>query len=264
MLYMASINPFMFFTKSDLAGQIIFVVLCALSLVAWTTMIGKYLQLKRMRNMNARFATDLSRSERVTDVPLEGYPNCPYAELTAGAAGAIERAQAMVVSSDSQMEHVVNAVERAFNTTALKYESKLVFLGAVVSGAPFLGLLGTVWGVMIAFAGIAMQNGPATIQSLAPGVASALLCTVAGLLVAIPAVFGYNYLFTKSKVMMSELENFSSALADRIELENFSSANGQAQDSPSSSPTSSLPNDQISPQTPASVNGNVATTAQVG
>jgi biopolymer transport protein TolQ len=225
MFLLASINPLMFFSKSDLAGQIIFFVLCALSLVAWTTMIGKYLQLRRMRGSNARFATDLASASAVTEIPVDKYPGCPYAELTLSALGAIERARTMSVSADSQMEHVLSAVERAFNTAALRYESKLVFLGAVVSGAPFLGLLGTVWGVMIAFAGIAMDNtGAASIQTLAPGVAAALLCTVTGLLVAIPAVFGYNYLLTKSKVMMSELENFSSALADRIELENFASA----------------------------------------
>jgi biopolymer transport protein TolQ len=225
MLPLASINPFIFFGKSDLAGQIIFLVLCALSLVAWTTMIGKYLQLKRLRTNNARFATDLAQASSVVETPTQNYVNCPYSELTMSAVSAIDRAHSMAVSPDSQMEHVVNAVERAYNTVALKYESKLVFLGAVVSGAPFLGLLGTVWGVMIAFAGIAMQNGPATIQSLAPGVASALLCTVTGLLVAIPAVFGYNYLFTKSKAMMSELENFASALADRVEMENFATGN---------------------------------------
>ena len=226
MLLLASINPFMFFTKSDLAGQIIFVVLCALSLVAWTTMIGKYLQLKRIRENNTRFTLDLSNAATVSQIHTQNYVNCPYAELTAGAVSALDRAQSMNVDLGSQLGHVENAIQRTLNSVSLKYESKLIFLGSLVSGAPFLGLLGTVWGVMIAFAGIAMQNGPATIQALAPGVASALLCTVTGLLVAIPAVFGYNYLLTQAKVMISELENFSSALADRIELESFVPASG--------------------------------------
>jgi biopolymer transport protein TolQ len=73
---------------------------------------------------------------------------------------------------------------------------------------------------MIAFGGMAISDGPASIQDLAPGVAAALVCTVAGLLVAIPAVFGYNYLLTQTKVMITQLENFASALADRMELEN--------------------------------------------
>lgn len=219
MLMLASINPFMFFAKTDLAGQIVFVVLCALSLVAWTTMIGKYLQLKRMRENNAAFSAALANAATVLDVATASYANCPYASLTSAAAGALDRAKDMGVAPTGQMAHVVNALQRALNSASLKYESKMILLGSVVSGAPFLGLLGTVWGVMIAFGGMAMANGTATIQALAPGVAGALLTTVTGLLVAIPAVFGYNFLLTQSKVMVSELENFASALADRIELE---------------------------------------------
>jgi biopolymer transport protein TolQ len=87
-----------------------------------------------------------------------------------------------------------------------------------VTGAPFLGLLGTVWGVMAAFSAVSLQQ-TASIQTLAPGISSALLTTVAGLLVAIPSVFGYNYILANTKQLITELENFASALADRIELE---------------------------------------------
>ena len=71
---------------------------------------------------------------------------------------------------------------------------------------------------MDAFGSIALKS-TASIQMLAPGVSGALLTTVAGLLVAIPSVFGYNFLLTQTKIMITELENFASALADRIELE---------------------------------------------
>ena len=100
----------------------------------------------------------------------------------------------------------------------LDYESKMVPLGSIVSGAPFVGLLGTVWGVMDAFGALGAHNN-ATLQTLAPGVSGALLATVAGLLVAIPSVFGYNYLLTRVKLMVTELENFASKLADRFEQE---------------------------------------------
>jgi biopolymer transport protein TolQ len=222
MLLLASINPFIFFGKSDLAGQIIFVILCFMSLLAWTTMFGKYFQLKRIRDNNARFTTSLTNAPSVVEVQTQGYTNCPYAELTSAAIAALDRAQRMAVNTSAQMQHVENAIQRTLNTVSLKYESKLILLGSMVSGAPFLGLLGTVWGIMLAFAEMGLQNGVATIQALAPGVAAALLCTVTGLVVAIPAVFGYNYLLTQAKSMVSELENFSSALADRIELESFS------------------------------------------
>lgn len=167
------------------------------------------------------------------EAPTASYEQveCPYAKMTAAATGALERAARMEVDASSQMGHVENAIQRTLNTTALTYENRMILLGSIVSGAPFLGLLGTVWGVMIAFGGIALEGaagGTASIQSLAPGVAAALLTTAAGLLVAIPAVFGYNYLLTRTKVMVNELENFSSALADRIELENFSMQAGYA------------------------------------
>jgi biopolymer transport protein TolQ len=94
----------------------------------------------------------------------------------------------------------------------------MIFLASVVSGAPFLGLLGTVWGVMDAFAAVSVQQ-TASIQTLAPGVSAALLTTISGLLVAIPSLFGYNLLFASTKTLTTELENFASSLADRIELE---------------------------------------------
>ena len=86
-----------------------------------------------------------------------------------------------------------------------------------MSGAPFLGLLGTVWGVMDAFG--TMDKGGATIEHLAPGVSGALLTTVAALCVAIPIVFAYNGLLGMTRSAMTRLENFASNLADRIELE---------------------------------------------
>ena len=94
----------------------------------------------------------------------------------------------------------------------------MIFLASIVSGAPFIGLLGTVWGVMEAFSAVAAQQ-TAGIQQLAPGVSGAMLATIAGLVVAIPSVFGYNLLLGSTKTMVTELENYASSLADRIELE---------------------------------------------
>ena len=94
----------------------------------------------------------------------------------------------------------------------------MIFLETIVTGAPFLGLLGTVWGVMEAFSAISGQQ-TASIQTLAPGVSAALLTTIAGLVVAIPSVFGYNFLLGKVKQLVTEIENYASSLADRIELE---------------------------------------------
>ena len=138
----------------------------------------------------------------------------PYAHLGREALRAWHGAS----GSKYAVGHMENALQRAVSWSLLRYESRMTLLGSIVSGAPFLGLLGTVWGVMDAFGSIAGSEG-ASIATLAPGVSGALLTTVAGLLVAIPSVFGYNYLLTQVKLQITDLENFASTLADRVELE---------------------------------------------
>lgn len=118
----------------------------------------------------------------------------------------------------ARLEHAENALQRAVAAQTLRYEANMVFLASIVSSAPFFGLLGTVWGVMEAFGAVALEP-VATVQTLAPGVSGALLSTVAGLLVAIPSLMGYNFLFSRVRQLNTELENFASSLADRIELE---------------------------------------------
>ena len=101
---------------------------------------------------------------------------------------------------------------------SLKLESGLILLAIAVSGAPFLGLLGTVWGVMSTFGGIA-QAGSASLTAMAPGVAAALITTVAGLLVAIPSMFGYNWLVHNLRVLTVDLDNFAQELVSKMEIE---------------------------------------------
>ena len=90
---------------------------------------------------------------------------------------------------------------------SLKLESGLIWLAAAVSSGPFLGLLGTVWGVMSTFGHVAQQQS-ASLKAMAPGVSAALVTTVAGLLLAIPAMFGYNALVHSLRVLTVELDNF--------------------------------------------------------
>jgi biopolymer transport protein ExbB/TolQ len=116
------------------------------------------------------------------------------------------------------MEHVKRTLERAVAQESLKLESGLILLAIAVSGAPFLGLLGTVWGVMSTFSYVAIR-GQATLANMAPGVAAALVTTVAGLLVAIPSMFGYNWLVHNLRVHTVELDNFALELASKMETE---------------------------------------------
>ncbi len=188
-------------------------------------MIGKYLELKKLRTYNRAFEQSLHRLPSVLDAPatFTAPKSVPYAALYVDAVEAYHRiepkeGESLVQLRSARVEHVENALQRTLANKILTYESSMIFLATIVSGAPFFGLLGTVWGVMDAFGAIAMGSS-ASIQGLAPGVSGALLTTVAGLCVAIPSVFGYNFLLSRTKVLVTELENFASALADMIELD---------------------------------------------
>jgi biopolymer transport protein ExbB/TolQ len=118
--------------------------------------------------------------------------------------------------SPAQMGAVRAAMERAVGETALDLESQMILLATAVSGSPFLGLLGTVWGVMDAFTGVAEAGSP-SLTSMAPGVSGALITTVTALCVAIPAMFGYNFLVTSIRAVVVEMDNFAAELASEFE-----------------------------------------------
>jgi biopolymer transport protein ExbB/TolQ len=138
-------------------------------------------------------------------------------ELDARLKGSLGAARKTHVSLKA-MEHIKRTLERAVAQESLRLESGLILLAIAVSGAPFLGLLGTVWGVMSAFSYVAMR-GHADLLTMAPGVAGALITTVAGLLVAIPSMFGYNWLVHNLRVLTVELDNFAQELASQMETE---------------------------------------------
>ena len=221
----ASTNIWEVFLRCDLVGQCITGGLAVFSVIAWAVMIGKRNDLAELRRLNQMYEQHLRDQRTLLDLP-ESYRNkrsIPYADLFADAIDAYQRAASIgkergMDTSRFRLEHTENALQRALARQILRYESSMVFLASIVSGAPFMGLLGTVWGVMQAFGAVSMQQ-TASIQTLAPGVSAALLTTIAGLVVAIPSVFGYNYLFACTKQLVTEIENFASSLADRIELE---------------------------------------------
>jgi biopolymer transport protein TolQ len=221
----AVVNIVEVFIRCDPVGQVITVLLGVFSVIAWAIMWGKHRDLKELRSLNLRFELELRGERTLLDQPesVRRQRAIPYADLFADAVEAYWRAAAIGQEKGedtlrARLEHAENALQRALARQILRYESSMVFLASIVSGAPFLGLLGTVWGVMTAFSE-AVSSGAGGIKDLAPGVTAALLTTIAGLLVAIPSVFGYNYLFANTKRLITELENYASALADRIELE---------------------------------------------
>lgn len=107
-----------------------------------------------------------------------------------------------------QVDSVRAVVDRTMADEALKLENGMGQLATAVSACPFLGLLGTVWGVMDAFSGMAAA-GAATLSAMAPGIAGALLTTVIGLLVALPSSVGYNLLTSRIRHLAVQMDNFS-------------------------------------------------------
>jgi biopolymer transport protein ExbB/TolQ len=118
--------------------------------------------------------------------------------------------------SVASFEAVKVILEEAAAAEAMALEKGMIVLSTAVAGGPFIGLLGTVWGVMSTFAGIA-ESRAATLTAMAPGVAAALVATVTGLLVAIPAMFAYNFMVTTIRHITQELDGFASRYANQIE-----------------------------------------------
>jgi biopolymer transport protein TolQ len=224
-LPLATANIIDTFARCDIVGQVITLGLALFSIIAWAVMLGKRNDLVQLRRMNYAFDQHLREQRAILDLP-ESFKNkrdLPYADLFADAIEAYWRSAAIgkekgLDTSRFRLEHAENAIQRALSRQILRYENNMIFLASIVSGAPFLGLLGTVWGVMVAFDSISGQQS-ANIQTLAPGVSAALLTTISGLVVAIPSLFGYNLLLAHTKRLITEIENFASSLADRLELE---------------------------------------------
>jgi biopolymer transport protein TolQ len=112
------------------------------------------------------------------------------------------------------MENIERAMRKAANEEIALMETYLPFLATTGSATPFIGLFGTVWGIMNAFSGIA-ASGSASLATVAPGIAEALIATAAGLAAAIPAVMAYNYFVNRVRTIATRIDSFT------IEFVNF-------------------------------------------
>lgn len=217
--------------NATLEAQAIIVVLVIFSIFAWSIMGTKAVEMRRARRLNGFFDTEFRGQKSVLAihdrrVEVEGCPmfsvyRAGCQELDNRLRGGEGRPRKPRLTLKG-MEHVKRTLERAVAEEALRLESGLIMLAIAVSGAPFLGLLGTVWGVMSAFSGIARAaaaGGRADLAAMAPGVSGALVTTVAGLLVAIPSMFGYNWLVHNLRVLTVELDNFAQELVSKMETE---------------------------------------------
>jgi biopolymer transport protein TolQ len=200
--------------------QVILGLLALFSLASWVIILLKIQQFRRIRKEGLLFLKTMERAQRLEDayksilrLPESAYSRVFrhginfFSELRPGALK--ENAPPTAGLSEAQLQalRLVLEKEQAEEHDALA--SGLVWLAIIGTVSPLLGLLGTVVGVMYAFLGIA-ASGTANISAVAPGVAQALITTVAGLMVAIPAVIGYNYFISKLGLFSGELEGFAS------------------------------------------------------
>jgi biopolymer transport protein TolQ len=210
-------------------GKAVIFCLVIFSIMAWSVMISKALQMRRAKKLNQYFNAEFRTQKHVLDMfdrriqadgcPLFAVYHAGSLELDARLKTESGEGRKRHVSFKG-MEHVKRTLENTVAQESLKLESGLILLAIAVSGAPFLGLLGTVWGVMSTFAGIAMSpQGSASLAVMAPGVSAALITTVAGLLVAIPSMFGYNWLVHTLRTLTVALDNFAQELVSKMETE---------------------------------------------
>jgi biopolymer transport protein TolQ len=221
------------FTNATLEGKLVLLALFVASIFSWSVMVTKIRVVRLSRKRNEQFLQRF-RSERQplriyeSKVRFDGSPlyaiyRAGCRELTFHLMGASEvddtfwaRLEIAERITPAQMRVVTTAMERAVGESALRLEAQMILLATAVSGAPFLGLLGTVWGVMDTFSGVAIA-GSANLAAMAPGVSGALITTVTGLLVAIPAMFGYNFLVTSIRTLIVQNDNFAAELASEFE-----------------------------------------------
>jgi biopolymer transport protein ExbB/TolQ len=225
-------------------GKITVIVLLLLSLFSWTIIITKFRQLYIARRAARRFFTAYTSTRDPLDIKKRGeeFDGAPAWELydrgaeemlyhlknnpvrvravaiqSTGEGNTDHLARTTIIKiSPSSFEAVKVVLEEAAANQAMTLEKGMIVLSTAVAGGPFIGLLGTVWGVMSTFAGIAEKN-QASLTAMAPGVAAALVATVTGLLVAIPAMFAYNFMVTTIRHVTQELDGFASRYANQIE-----------------------------------------------
>jgi biopolymer transport protein ExbB/TolQ len=205
-------------SQSNLAGKLILLVLLIGSILAWYVMINKITQIRDAESNSCKFLQRLRKERNFVDLFNNQNLVWPRSPILVLYQAGCTKLQDSTSAPALRVEQLKGEMERTVGEECVNLESQVSLLGTVVSAAPFVGLLGTVWGVMDAFTGVA-NAGTASIGALAPGISGALITTVAGLVVAIPSMVGYNYLLTKIRHLTVQMDNFASEFVERVEKE---------------------------------------------
>jgi len=229
---MQQINLINMISNAGLMVQFVLLLLLFFSVTSWAIIIIKYRYIKRAYQESALFtdlfwkSRDLSNAYKEAK-ELQGSPiarifRIGYVELRKisrsgmGAAGEAGEGAPTMGGRFAGMDNVNRALRRAINTETTRMTQMVPFLATTGNTTPFIGLFGTVWGIMNSFHGIGAR-GSASLAVVAPGISEALVATAAGLGVAIPAVIAFNYFMQKIKTLESELHSFSADFLNIIE-----------------------------------------------
>ena len=199
------------FQHSGWVGKAVLAILLFFSLVSWAVMILVWFRFKRANRASDKFLSDFRRSKRLIDVrqAAQKWTNSPLAGIFK--AGYAEIEMLMAGKEGPRLDTLVpveRSLHRASRVETSRLTRMLPFLATTASATPFIGLFGTVWGIMEAFAAIGV-TGAASIVVVAPGIAEALINTAAGLFAAIPALIGSNHFAHRVREARTLMEDFS-------------------------------------------------------
>lgn len=219
-----------FFAESGPMAKIVLGILIVFSLASWAIILGKAVQLRRSHRQSEKFLQAFRQSARFSEVsnaatrlegsPLVGVFRAGYAEIDAQIRAARDAATESGQSGGNYRMRSLTALERSLQR-AIHGEVAVLgrgtpFLATTAAATPFIGLFGTVWGIMVAFGDIG-TTGSTSIVTVAPGIAEALVNTAAGLAAAIPALIAYNHFAQRLRGVKGRLEDFALELLNLAE-----------------------------------------------
>ena len=223
------------FFQSDIIGRLIVIALGVASVIAWSIMLYKGLQVFSLRTACQKFNKEFAGTPSVLALgirlnpeegPLQAICDAGFKSLkeTLSAGGGDDRSlmfgELPRQLTDAEIEKVRTSMTCCLNVQRMQMMDQMVILSTIVSLSPFCGLFGTVWGVMMTFVQLAAQQGKkADLGQLAPGVSGALLTTVVGLLVAIPSVFGNNIILNIIDKICADMDMFVEMFIAKLRLE---------------------------------------------
>ena len=196
------------FLRADFVVKSVIIILIAASVFSWALIFDKYRLFKRIENSTNSFEEKFWKSKSAESF-YNSHTNRdqdPLASIFQSAMGELIKTKSK--SSSVQSNRVSRVLEISADNQIKLIEKHFTFLATVGSTAPFIGLFGTVWGIMNSFQSIAISRNT-SLAIVAPGIAEALFATALGLLAAIPAVISYNKFNSDSKKYIGRIENFS-------------------------------------------------------